>query len=238
MKKILLCTAAVSMLAVSLGSPAAEGIPDPHEATYRIDRKGIKAEMVSIFSKKGEAYTLVQSTDVKGIASLLQSRPAVETVRFNIKDGNAVAGSYKLDDGTKKGENSFEMNFSADGKITVTSGTSNNTISPDTPTIDPGTALIQLGLELAKKPDSKTLQYTVLEMDKAILYRFSVAGSEKVKTRAGEFDTIKVDLQRGNSKRPLSYWLAPSHGMIAVRTTQSAKGKQILLVELEKYTPK
>ncbi len=63
-------------------------------------------------------------------------------------------------------------------------------------------------------------------------YTYTRAGSGRVKTKAGEFETVLYESTRPGSSRVSRVWHAPELGYLPVRAEQVRKGKVETVMEL------
>lgn len=94
-----------------------------------------------------------------------------------------------------------------------------------------------LCLRQALKSGSKNLKYTVAEEDKIKDYDFVIVGSEKLKTKIGNFDTLKVEhVSRKGIRTTL--WLAKKLEYLPVKMSQMRQGKVVASGEILTFTPR
>lgn len=84
-------------------------------------------------------------------------------------------------------------------------------------------ALDELNVEIQVREDLKRnamkSQYFITDAKEVEGRRFVKQGSEKIKTSAGTYDTVKVVIQHGRSDRNTVFWLAPSLDYLPVKVT-------------------
>ena len=90
--------------------------------------------------------------------------------------------------------------------------------------------LSQLRLAMAVRAGETEMEFTVVEGDgEREVYRFEVAGTERIESDAGTFDTVKVQRVGGSERRTTTMWFAPELEYIPVVVKQEH-------VERENYT--
>lgn len=93
------------------------------------------------------------------------------------------------------------------------------------------TYMLQAGFDLA---NGKTnLSYPVLKVKNLKQENFKVVGQDRLKTKVGALDTIKVEQDLGK-KRLVTVWFAPSLNYQMVQLIDSEKGKTSLKIEIVK----
>ena len=94
----------------------------------------------------------------------------------------------------------------------------------------------QLALQRDVAAGKKSMSYQVAEGDKVDTYDFRVLGPEKVKTKAGSIDAIKVERVRDptKNKRTTVMWFAPKWDALLVRLQQvETDGKEYNIMLLD-----
>ena len=94
---------------------------------------------------------------------------------------------------------------------------------------------IQLAASLALQAGQEPGQLIMLERKELQRHRIQQVGTEHIKTRAGEYDTVLLSSERDASERSTRYWYAPALNYIPVRAERSTKGKVDIVMELEAY---
>ena len=94
----------------------------------------------------------------------------------------------------------------------------------------------QLALQLDVAAGKKSMSYQVVDGDEVSTYDFRVLGSEKVETKAGQIDAIKVERVRDptQSKRITVMWFAKDWDYLLVRLQQvETDGKEYNIMLLD-----
>ncbi len=98
----------------------------------------------------------------------------------------------------------------------------------------PANILDRASLELALARDlaanKPRLTYQVIEKGKIKNYTFAKQGQQQIKTPAGTFNTIKVAVVRGDSKRQTTFWMAKELNYMPVKIIHKEKGDVITTV--------
>ena len=87
---------------------------------------------------------------------------------------------------------------------------------------------IQLQLDLKNGEQELVYHYNVLDEVKE--YRFEVVGREKISTKLGEFDALKIE-QKKRGKPQTWLWMAPELDYHLVRGEMIRKGKRRAVIE-------
>ncbi len=80
--------------------------------------------------------------------------------------------------------------------------------------------LVQLAMMLDLKRGKITMEYPIADGGKLKTWRFAVVGKERVKTAAGDYDTVKVERVRDNNRRTTYFWCAPKLHYLPVKADQ------------------
>lgn len=92
-----------------------------------------------------------------------------------------------------------------------------------------------LSLRQALKAGNKNLTFTVAEEDKLKDYTFVILGEERLKTKLGLMDVIKVEhTSRKGAKT--TFWLAKKLDYVPVKMTQLRKGKLVAGGQILSFT--
>ncbi len=92
---------------------------------------------------------------------------------------------------------------------------------------------IQLAASLALQAGREPGKLTMIERNELQEFTIVKQGTEKVRTAAGEFDTVVLKSERTGSTRSTRYWYAAKLGYIPVRAERTSKGKVDIVMELK-----
>jgi hypothetical protein len=93
-----------------------------------------------------------------------------------------------------------------------------------------------LSLRQALIQGKTNINYTVAEDDKLKNYTFIILGEERLTTKLGVLDTVKVEHISRKGHRT-TMWFAKSLDYLPVKMTQQRKGKQVASGEILTFTP-
>ena len=154
-----------------------------------------------------------------------------ESSLLNYNNGTVQPARYEYHRkvlGSKR-DTILQFNWS---KGSVLNDTAKTPWSMDIPTgtLDKISYQLQLRLDLISQ--KKDLVYQIADGGKLKTYRFKRVGNETIKTKLGEFDTVKIQRDRGeDSKRETYIWLAPELDYLIVKLHQIEKdGKEYSLL--------
>ncbi len=84
---------------------------------------------------------------------------------------------------------------------------------------------------------STSLQYMVAERDKLKNYTFVIIGEERLQTKLGTLDTVKIEHISRKGHRT-TMWFAKKLDYLPVKMAQSRRGKQVASGEILSFSPK
>lgn len=88
--------------------------------------------------------------------------------------------------------------------------------------------LYQLAITYDLGAGRRELNYRILDGHEIKTYRFLDLGTERIETRLGSFDAVKIERRKENSKRRTTIWCAPRLGYLAVKLdNRDGKGHEV-----------
>jgi hypothetical protein len=208
-------------------------VPAPYTATYSVSYQGITAGQLHFELRADEDGRFAYETHATPgmLASLLVSRKAVERSIIRIDADGVHPLSWFLDDGKSGKENDGALIFAWDEKR-VTGTVQGERI--DLP-IEPGLQdrlSFQVAAMTALLRGREPGTIPVLDDNRIKPYSYSRQGAARIKTPAGEFETVLYESTRPRSKRLSRIWHAPALGYIPVRFERLNRGKVETVMEL------
>jgi len=224
--------ACAALLAAMVPAGADEVIPT-YTATYDVEYKGRGVgESVHTLRRDGDGYRFRSATEARGLARLLRPRPLVEESVFEVRDGVLRPLEFRLEDGTRKGEDNVTIDFDwAGGAAHVTKENGRTDLPLENGVHDRGT--LQLALMLELDAGSVPAAHALIDDDSVKTYSYEVAGEETLTTPAGTYDTVKVVQRREGSSRHTLIWLAPELRHLPVKIEQRRDGETLTTLLLE-----
>src|SRR5690606_19710770 len=156
----------------------------------------------------------------------------VEESVFELRDGVLRPLEFRLEDGTRKGEDNVTIDFDwAGGAAHVTKENGRTDLPLENGVHDRGT--LQLALMLELDAGSVPAAHALIDDDSVKTYSYEVAGEETLTTPAGTYDTVKVVQRREGSSRHTLIWLAPELRHLPVKIEQRRDGETLTTLLLE-----
>jgi hypothetical protein len=163
-------------------------------------------------------------------AMMIASLSETSTVRMD--KGTLLPEAYSFERGGLGKAKKVEMDFDWSAKkITGTDRGDPISLPLNRGVLDKGS--YQLALQHDVAEGKKSMSYQVVDGDEIDTYDFRVLGEEKVATKAGSIDAIKVERVRDptQSKRVTVLWFAKSWGYLLVQLQQiETDGKEYTIM--------
>jgi len=225
-------TVAACAVVVAGLARAEETIPT-YTATYHVEYKGRSVgESIQSLVREGDRYRFRSATNARGLARLVRSRPLIEESVFDVRDGRPRPLEFKLEDGTRKGEDNVTIDFDwADGVAHVTTKDRQVDLPLEAGIHDRATLQLVLMLEAGRNAPPGS--HALIDDASVKSYSYEIAGRETLSTPAGTYDTIKVVQRRQGSSRHTLIWLAPALQHLPVKIEQRRDDEILTTLLLE-----
>lgn len=212
---------------LSAGMVNAAGPADviEYSAEYDAEYKGrrvARAEF-SVSRLAENRYEFRSMTRARGIWRIASPQPALEISEFETRDGLIVPLRFEYQDGSRKGEDNFSIDFdAAAGKIRID--------GPETHTLDLEEGLLDRGsLQVALMRDVAACElpgpYRYVDDDGERTYRYERLEDRIAETGVGDLETVRFSQQREGSSRTTVLWLAADLAYLPVRIEQIRDGE-------------
>jgi len=220
--------------AVIAAGPAHAEEPIPtYTATYNVEYKGRDVgNSIQSLVRDGDRYRFRSATQARGLARLVRSRPLIEESVFDLHDGKPRPLEFRLEDGTRKGEDNVAIEFdwtAGVARVTAKDGRVDLPLEPGVH--DRATLQLVLMLELGRMTEPTS--HALIDDASVKSYSYEIAGRETLVTPAGTHDTIKVVQRREGSSRHTIIWLAPELDHLPVKIEQHRDDEILTTLLLE-----
>jgi hypothetical protein len=227
------CAAASAALLGAVDAATADEPVPTYTARYGVDYKGRNVgESVHTLERENDHYRFRSVTEAQGIARLLRRNPIVEQSLFELYDGAPRPLEFRLDDGTRKGEDDVTIDFdwpSGTAHVATEDGSMDLPLEPGVH--DRATLQLALMLELAER--GVPASHALIDDASVKTYSYEVSGQETLDTPAGTHDTVKVMQRREGSSRHTIIWLAPDLHYLPVKIEQRRDDETLTTLLLE-----
>jgi len=220
--------------AVAMPTMIAEPVtPAPYIATYVVYYRGLNAGLLhfELRSEKPDTFVFESHAEPGLLASLIVSGNAVERSVIRI-DANGVRPlSWFMDDGKPGHEDDGALAFAWDEERVSGTMEGKRVEMPTIPGLQDRLSFqiaVMTALLRAREPGT----IPMIDDGRIKRYSYTRSGPERMKTQAGEFETILYESTRPGSNRVSRVWHAPALGYIPVRAEQRRKGTVETVMEL------
>jgi hypothetical protein len=222
--------AAVLLPALAAAAPS----PAPFSATYSVSFRGIHAGQLFSTLRNQAPGEFVYETRAKpsGLAKLFISSKAVERSVMRIDSRGVRPISWFSDDGKSGNGRDSTLEFAWEEKRVSGVVEGKDVELPTEPTLQDRLS-VQVAVITALLRAEEFGNVAIVD-DEIKQYSYTRAGTEKIRTEAGEFETIIYESTRPGSSRVSRFWHAPALGYVPVRAEQVRKGKVETVMELLK----
>jgi hypothetical protein len=180
-------------------------------------------------------WILESRANASGLARLLAGGTLVQTSWLEVSGQGVRPLRFRFDDGMERRQEDSEFHFDwAAGRVTGIAKGEAVDVAAVPNLQDP--VSIQVATMYALLAGRQPGQLPMIDGRKVKTYDYALLRRERLKTRAGTFDTVVYTSSRTGSERVTHMWLAPELGYLAVQVEQHREGKRLFAMYLEKYT--
>lgn len=210
----------LSLLLAFVNVPAAE-LPPDFTARYVVKKGPMQLGVASRQLQRGEDGSLVYrtSSDTTGLADMLFSNHVRETTSLAVVDGHALPLEYDYSRSGKR-DRSLQQSFDWDaGRV---ANRLNNVLTEydiEAPTYDLSGYQLNLMTGLAR--GTRSFDFNIAGKHGPRTYAIRHVGDETVNTALGEFDTVVVQRQAGQTT---TLWCAAALNYLPVKIEHEENG--------------
>lgn len=227
--KILFKSTLYGLLLLSVISvQAVIAIPKPFEANYSVAKGSLTlGNLHTSLKVNGNRYAYHKFTKATGLAALLTGIKITENTDGEFSKNTIQPTNYFFNQSRRGNDRIDKIQFfkkMANGsykdkhyKIPFTNNTQDR-------------ASMELSLARDLRLNKQNLSYSVVERGGKKQYQLQKLGFEKVKTPAGNFNAIKVKVNRKGGKRETIFWLAKETDFMPVKIYHREKDDVITTV--------
>lgn len=204
-----------------------------YHASYSVGRNDlhIGTAQFSLSQEKNGTYTYKSVTQAVGLAALFFSDIITETSHFAVNNDRLQPLVYSYAHSGNDRDRSQTIRFDWSKHTAHDSeGSSHHVISITEGTYD--RALAQLALSVDMAAGHLQDDYRVLDQGKFQSYRLKQVGVVRLKTPAGEYDTVEVARHEEKHNRTTTFWLAPKLDYLPAQMQQTEPGKATITLVL------
>jgi hypothetical protein len=227
------------LTAAAMPSMAEAVTPEPYTAVYSVSYRGLHAGLLHFELKSGEPgmYVYESRAEPSLLARLVVSSKAVERSVMQI-DGNGVRPLYWfMDDGKSGREDDGVLEFAWEKELVAGEVEGERVELPTEPRLQDRLSIqIEVMTSLLRTEEPGTIP--MIDEDEIKRYSYTRAGTERVATRMGTFETVIYESTRPGSSRLSRIWHAPALDYVPVRAVQLRKGNIETVMDLVKVERK
>jgi len=211
-------TLLLSFLLGIFAHAAGAALPEQFTAVYAVKKSGITiGETKRVLSHNGEHYQFESITRPRGLARLFTDGQVVERSLWTFFQGQPRPQHYTFFNSGSKKKRRVQLDFDWEKHQVI------NTINgePWSMPLEHGTQdklLYQLRIMQDLPTRKPALRYPVADGGKLKYYDIEVVGKERIRTKLGIFDTIR--LRRVKGSRTTTLWCAQQLAYLPVRIEQ------------------
>ncbi len=227
--KLILKPTLYSLLLLSvLSVQAVMAMPTPFEANYSVAKGSLTlGNLHTSLKVNGNRYAYHKFTKATGLAALLTGIKITENTNGEFSKNTIQPTNYLF--------NQSRRSKARIDKIQFTNKIANGSYKNKPyklPFVNNTQDRASLELSLARdlSLNKPTLTYSVIERGNKKQYQFQKLGYEKVETPAGNFNAIKVRVNRKGGKRETIFWLAKETDFMPVKIYHREKDDVITTV--------
>lgn len=216
----------IAALAGAAGLAAETGGIAEYTAEYEVRNGGrhVANAQFGVTGHEDGSFAFRSSARARGILRLVRPDPAVEHSEFRLAGDAIVPASFRYEDGSRKGEDNFSVEFDRGaGEVRVTGPSGNLTEPLEAGLLDRGSLQVALMRDLAacRLPGP----YRYVDDDGVREYRYERLEDLATQTGLGAIDTVRFSQRREGSSRETILWLAPELGFLPARIEQLRNGE-------------
>ena len=206
-----------------------------YDADYTIEYKGREAghsEFSVSHDPAAGTYRFRSDSKLRGlVARIVAPKAVVEDSTFRIVKGHTKPESFHYEDGSRKGDDNFDIAFDWPTTATVTIDGNRREFPLEPGALDRGTAQVALVLAVASGsiPDG----FGIIDDDGLDRYDLTELEPATANSALGVLKTRRFAWQRPGSSRQTIFWLAPDLRYVPIRIEQLKDGEPLTAFALE-----
>jgi hypothetical protein len=205
----------------------------PYEATYRLQQGPLTLARATFTLRRKpdkDEWTLTSRTEAKGWLATLRDDRIEETSRFRLDGDRLLPLHYQMKHQTPGETKTETADFNwVTNRVTGAVDEAAFSLPLEPHTYD--RLSLQILVRAAAFKQVNPIRIRMLEKNKIKALRLEVASEpETIRSPAGSFETLRIT--QVDSKKPLTFWLAPAASYLPIRVEQH-RGSLHLKLELE-----
>jgi hypothetical protein len=208
----------IALLAISVVDARAQTPLTPFSADFEIVYRGMNAgsTTLELTAEGGERWRYVSRANARGVFKLALAGEIRQTSQFVLSNGTPRPLRYVADDGTEDVQRDIRFDF--DWRAGRVRGTA-EARPVDLPLregLQDGMS-VQIALMRELQEGRAPQRFFLIDKDEIKEYLYEFLGPARLRTAAGELDTVIWSSRRPGSDRVTRVWYAPSLGHLPVQ---------------------
>lgn len=225
------CLFAVLLFASALPATLAQAAPLPFEARYDASYDDFSAQAVRSLNQDAvtDHFVLQSKIELTLLGSVVTSITERSEFLWDAGRPQPLHYSYVQQGiGARERSISFDHDSAqAEYKLNGTTGT----VALSEPALDELSSYLLLESRLAA--GEMDISFSVVDRDQMKTVHYKVRNKERVTTKLGDFDTIKLERIRDpDSNRSTEIWVAPAHNYMMVKLVQQEPNGRIIRLDI------
>jgi hypothetical protein len=221
---LVLCAALTTSLSAS--DARAEDALKPFTASFEVVFRGMNAgsTTLELTTEGGDRWRYLSRANARGLFRLALSGEIRQTSQFTLGAAGPRPIRYVADDGTEDDKRDIRLEFDwMAGRVRGTAETQPVDLAVRDGLQD-GMS-VQIALMRALAAGERPRRFFLIDKDEIKEYIYESEGAARIKTAAGELDTVIWSSRRPNSGRVTRVWYATSLGHTPVQAERRRDGK-------------
>jgi len=211
----------------------------PFVAAYEVKYANFEAGRSTLRLTPAETpgqWRMESTADATGLARLVAGGTLIQVSTIEVRGEQVRPVRFSFDDGMSRVDEDIDLAFDWAGKR-VRGEAKGEPVDLELVADLQDMVSVQLRVMLALQAGKMPTTLPLIDSNKIKTYRYTEVRRERLKTAAGEFETVVYESTREGSDRVTRSWLAPQLGYLTVQMEQERRGRRLLSMYLQRYQP-
>ena len=214
----------------------------PHRAEYKVKISVLSGKLTTALTRDGDRFVATHLVKPTGLAGGFVGGEIFAESEFQEGSDGLLPMRYSANDEISSEKLRTDIAFDWDARRATGTFQTRDDPEPrpvDEELVDDAHDGVSIQYELMKDlmNSGPNTEYVLFEHDRQRQLNIDTVGTQTVKTRAGEFETIGIRHQAEGSSRATTLWCAPELGYLPVMIERHRKGKLQMRAQLVSYEP-
>lgn len=211
----------------------------PFVAAYEVKYANFEAgrSTLRLTPAQGTGQWRMESTaDATGLARLVAGGTLTQVSTVEVRGERVQPLRFSFNDGMSRVDEDIDLTFDWRGRR-VRGAAKGEPVDLELVADLQDMVSVQLRVMLALQAGNMPASLPLIDGNRIKTYRYTEVRRERLKTAAGEYDTVVYESTREGSDRVTRSWLAPELGYLTVQMEQERRGRRLLSMSLQRYQP-